>query len=120
MSAPHEQIQHQGARPRSTATSKASDRSVRPTRTNSTPRGKTKIKGNVKGVGQECPTHTSKFNIKGKTKINGNVKGVGQECPTHTNKFNTKGKTKINDNVKGVGQECPTHTSLLRYMPLGR
>ena len=37
-----------------------------------------RIKINVKGVGQECPTHT------GKIKIKINVKGVGQECPSHT------------------------------------
>jgi hypothetical protein len=39
-----------------------------------------KVRIKVKGVGQECPTHT------------GNVKGVGQECPTHTG------------NVKGDGR----------------
>jgi hypothetical protein len=39
-------------------------------------------------------------------KINRKVKGVGQECPTHTGNSNAN----VNDdpNVKSVGQECPT------------
>jgi len=47
---------------------------------------------------------------KGKSKrnFNPNVKGVGQECPTHTGNLNINCKTKIK--VNGVGQECPTHT----------
>jgi hypothetical protein len=50
---------------------------------------RTKIK--VKGVGQECPTHTSK--------VTNNVNGSGRGRPLHA----------IKTRVKGVGQECPTH-----------
>src|ERR1039458_8500276 len=63
-------------------------------------------KGDVEGVGQECPTHTCNFRInrKGNPEINPKVKGVGQECPTHTSNFkiNRKGSPEINRN----GQEC--------------
>ena len=50
---------------------------------------RTKIK--VKGVGQECPTHTSK--------VTNNVNGSGRGRPLHA----------IKTRVKGDGQECPTH-----------
>jgi hypothetical protein len=40
-----------------------------------------KFKSKVKGVGQECPTHTG----------NPNVKGVGQERPIHTGSFRAEG-----------------------------
>jgi hypothetical protein len=74
------------------------------------PNGKGNNNSKVRGVGQECPTHTGNINPNGKGNINRNVKGVGQKCPTHTCKFNPNGKGKINHKVKGVGQECPTHT----------
>jgi len=62
-------------------------------------------KGKVKGVGQECPTHTCNPNFDSKINFNRKVKGVGQECPTHTCKFriNGKGNRKINPKVKSVG-----------------
>ncbi len=50
--------------------------------------------------------------------INSKVKGVGQECPTHTSKpdINSRSHPNINGKIKGVGQECPTHTGL-SYFP---
>src|SRR5258708_39104929 len=71
----------QGQRP----TSKATDRSVR---------------------------HTLAANINGKSNTNLNVKGVGQECPTHTCNCDTNSDGNPNSKVKCVGQGCPTHTSL--------
>jgi hypothetical protein len=40
--------------------------------------GNINFKSKVKGLGQECPSHTGKGNI------NNNVGGDGQECPSHT------------------------------------
>jgi hypothetical protein len=39
-----------------------------------------RVEGKIKGVGQECPSHTVK--VKGKIKSNGKTKGVGLVRPT--------------------------------------
>ena len=82
--------------------------------------GNPKIDPKVKGVGQECPTHTGKPNRNGKGNINPKIKGVGQECPTHTCKPNINGKSNSNPNVKGVGQECLSHTGCLTSLLFAR
>jgi hypothetical protein len=63
----------QGVRAKSEAASRSTSKStiVRPTRRTSAAEAvpfpvkvKVRIKINVKGVGQECPTHTGKINVK--------------------------------------------------------
>jgi hypothetical protein len=86
VSAPHD----------SKATSKAADKSVRPTL----------FKNNVKGGGQECPSHTIQKQRQRRR--------TGVSVP-HDSKATSKAAdksvrpTRFKSNVKGGGQECPPH-----------
>ena len=65
----------------------ATDRSVRP-------HVQPEVNGNIKGDGQDCPSHTCK------PRVNGNVKGDGRSVRP----------TRVARVPAFVGQECPTHT----------
>jgi hypothetical protein len=56
----------------------------------------------VKGVGQECPTHTSKSTARATPRSKASDRSV-----RHTLAANINGKSNTNLNIQGVGQSLP-------------
>jgi len=72
--------------------------------------GRSNLNPNVKGVGQECPTHTCNGNIDTKRQLQhqGRKRRTRVSDPHLQLQHQPQGS--FNRKGKNVGQECPTHT----------